>query len=360
MPDPLTLLIIVAVLAGATKSGRNFIRSAWKATGYRTPRAAIQHHSGRLGTATGRGIASGARVSGRGARLAARNASAGIFRLGGRPLLPLMWRRAQDDPAGNTDSTRSPVADPGKDYGPGPWLLHGRSRSGRKISTLKDRDTETITVWNPEDLRRRLAIAAKDPDLEVRVTPLPKSDGPSSAGTGTAPAPGSNPARKETSQMANDVFDDINPNPDPNGFFGPAGKNFDNPPDGFRMPRRTAPGRQRTTASAPPGAGNRRVNMTARYAINLERPTTDGEFLESCIQIGSVLKGLAEDIGNWADDLGGLKLPQSVLNPLHQISDGITDAAAGANQAATNFEAEFEDARDVAAAGMTITGQDAA
>lgn len=100
--------------------------------------------------------------------------------------------------------------------------------------------------------------------------------------------------------------------------------------------------------------------MTARYAINLEPPSTDGEFLDSCTQLGDVLKQLAEQISNWADGLGALNLPQSVLNPLHQLSDGITDAAAGAAQAAKAFEDEFGDARDVASRGMHITGQDAA
>ena len=97
-----------------------------------------------------------------------------------------------------------------------------------------------------------------------------------------------------------------------------------------------------------------------RYAINLEHPATDGEFLESCIQLGDVLKSLADQIGDWADGLSALNLPQSVLSPLHQVSEGITDAADGATKAATAFENEFEDARDVAARGMHFTGQDAA
>ena len=100
--------------------------------------------------------------------------------------------------------------------------------------------------------------------------------------------------------------------------------------------------------------------MSTRFAINLEHPTTDGEFLESCVQLGDALKSLADQIEEWADGLSALNLPRSVLNPLHQVSEGITDAADGATQAATAFENEFEDARDVASRGMTITGQDAA
>jgi hypothetical protein len=121
-----------------------------------------------------------------------------------------------------------------------------------------------------------------------------------------------------------------------------------------------APATIPTPTSAPPGAERSRKAMTSRYAINLEPPTTDGEFLESCVQLGDVLKSLADQIGEWADGLSVLNLPTSVLSPLHQVSEGITDAADGATKAATAFENEFEDARDVAARGMHFTGQDAA
>ena len=100
--------------------------------------------------------------------------------------------------------------------------------------------------------------------------------------------------------------------------------------------------------------------MRQRHVINLERPSTDGEFLESCVQLADVLNVLAVEVADWADSLGGLNLPQSVLAPLHQVSEGINEAATGASQAAKAFEDEFEDARDVASRGMHFTGQDAA
>ena len=121
-----------------------------------------------------------------------------------------------------------------------------------------------------------------------------------------------------------------------------------------------APASTPTTATAPAGAERSTTSMSTRFAINLEHPTTDGEFLESCVQLGDALKSLADQIEQWADGLSALNLPRSVLTPLHQVSEGITDAADGATQAATAFENEFEDARDVASRGMTITGQDAA
>lgn len=99
--------------------------------------------------------------------------------------------------------------------------------------------------------------------------------------------------------------------------------------------------------------------MTNRYAINLEPPSTDGEFLESCTHLGDVLKSLAEQISAWSDGLGSLNLPKSVLGPLEKVAEGITEAATGATQSAKAFEDEFEDAREVASRGMHITGQDA-
>ena len=97
-----------------------------------------------------------------------------------------------------------------------------------------------------------------------------------------------------------------------------------------------------------------------RYSINLEAPTTDAEFLESCIQLGDVLKSLASEVSDWSEGLSGLHLPTSVLTPLHQLCEGIEEAATGASDAAKAFEDEFEDARDVASRGMHFTGQDAA
>jgi hypothetical protein len=100
--------------------------------------------------------------------------------------------------------------------------------------------------------------------------------------------------------------------------------------------------------------------MPHRYSINLEIPSTDGEFLESCVALGDVLKAIAAEIEEWAGSLAGLNLPSSVTQPLEAIAEGLNEAATGAARAAQAFEDEFEDARDVAARGMTITGQDAA
>lgn len=278
MADLLALLLIGALLSAATKTGRdavrNFARSAHTATGWRTPRAALHHFSGRAGDRTGRGVAGAARrgrlaggwlgrkaTTTAGRRWHARQAAGDIT--------PPVWRTGGDGSAG---PTRRPDGKPG-----------------------------TAADKRFFDLRESGYTGPVDQDGNI----------PSAtAGTGTPPEPASS-----------------SPSP---------------------------------ATTAPAGADRRHTRMATRYMLNLEPPQTDGEFLESCVQLGDVLKSLAEEISTWADGLGSLNLPQSVLNPLHQVSDGITDAAAGATQAAKAFEDEFEDARDVAARGMHFTGQDAA
>ncbi len=97
-----------------------------------------------------------------------------------------------------------------------------------------------------------------------------------------------------------------------------------------------------------------------RFAVSLPPPATDGEFLNSCARLGDVLQSLADQVSSWADSLGALNLPQSVLSPLHQAGDGIAASCIAAAQAARAFEDEFEDARNVAVRGLRFTGQDTA
>lgn len=186
--------------------------------------------------------------------------------------------------------------------------------------------------------------AGREPLILTRTKPEDEdgAEGPASPGDPDPAPAGSNPASGTGPPAA--------------AGSASSGPSTSDPPEAGTSP---APARTPIPASAPPGAERNRKPMN-RYAINLEHPTTDGEFLESCIQLGDVLKSLADQIGDWADGLSSLNLPASVLSPLHQVSEGITDAADGAAKAAAAFENEFEDARDVAARGMHFTGQDAA
>jgi hypothetical protein len=125
---------------------------------------------------------------------------------------------------------------------------------------------------------------------------------------------------------------------------------------GLDVDRPATPEDPPAPAKASPGDA---TPVTARLAIGLEPPATDAEFLQSCAQLGDVLRSLAGQVSDWADRLAALNLPAAVLGPLLQASDRLTGAAGGTARAAAAFAGEFDDARDVAARGLRFTGQDA-
>ncbi|MFI6325105.1 hypothetical protein ACIBG8_46845 [Nonomuraea sp. NPDC050556] len=255
--DPFTLVIIVAALVAATKTGRaavgNGVRSGYKATGWRTPSQAIVHHSGTAGAWVGSWIGKGFRT--------ARHGIATRIKAGRQHL------RNNPEPV--------------------------------------DADTlpPTTTDLKPDDYFREYIdtpppLLDEPDDLPAR----PASDGASARPVTALPAPA--PARRPTLSKGS--------------------------------------------------------LTVSQLIINIEPPTTDAEFLDDCRSIAGVMRALAEEIGEWASGVAALGIPQEVTNPLAGIADGLTAAADGAMQAATRFEDSFEEAREVAARGMTITGQDAA
>jgi hypothetical protein len=126
----------------------------------------------------------------------------------------------------------------------------------------------------------------------------------------------------------------------------------------------TAPGNpgseEEPPATPPPEPATGRYRRPARFALRLEPPATDEEFLGSCAAIGAALAALGGQVGAWADGLRALHFPAPVLSPLGQAADAIAAAGVGAGRAAAAFGDEFGDARDLAARGMHITGQDSA
>jgi hypothetical protein len=139
----------------------------------------------------------------------------------------------------------------------------------------------------------------------------------------------------------------------------PAGTAFaDDPPAPVTVPGNPA-SEEEPPAAPPPARATGRYRRPARFTLHLEPPATDKEFLGSCATIGAALAALAGQLATWADGLRALHFPASVLGPLGQAAAAITGAATGAAQAAAAFDDEFGDARDLAARGMHITGQDA-
>ena len=64
----------------------------------------------------------------------------------------------------------------GRQGGFEPVLLTVRSKSGRTLNPIAGGPVVSCAVWDQEDLDRRLAAAAADPDIEVSTRPLPRPE----------------------------------------------------------------------------------------------------------------------------------------------------------------------------------------
>ncbi len=88
-----------------------------------------------------------------------------------------------------------------------------------------------------------------------------------------------------------------------------------------------------------------------------DRPTSDAEFLADCAHYGAQLRRVADGIHEWVNTLHAMALPTAVLDPLHTTAVAMDAAAADLANTAASFADEFDAARDVAARGLTITGE---
>jgi hypothetical protein len=140
---------------------------------------------------------------------------------------------------------------------------------------------------------------------------------------------------------------------------GPDGAPLPLPEGGTGRDAADDPNRRGWAAARATASQGGTTSVMTRLAIGLGLPDTDGKFLQSCAQLGEVLRSLAGQISDWADGLAALNLPASVLDRLLQASGRLTDAADGMTKATAAFEEEFDEARDIASRGMRVTGQDA-
>jgi hypothetical protein len=86
-------------------------------------------------------------------------------------------------------------------------------------------------------------------------------------------------------------------------------------------------------------------------------PASDAEFLAGCERYSRTLRGVAEGLHEWVNTLHAMALPTTVLDPLHTTAVAVDAAATDLANAAASFTDEFDTARDVAARGLTITGE---
>jgi hypothetical protein len=108
-------------------------------------------------------------------------------------------------------------------------------------------------------------------------------------------------------------------------------------------------GNSSITATTPPGE-----------FCDLDTPADDEEFLASCISLRDHLYALAGRLEEWAEHISGTGLPEPVVGPLFITAIRVREAAVLATRAAGAFRDGYEDARQVASRGLTITGRDTA
>lgn len=298
--------IVFMLLTGGTKTGRNAARnaagSAYKATGWKPPKTAIVHHSGRAGEKAGAAFAATARKT--------RNAAV--------KFAERRWdkRVTSDDPPGSHPPVHRVRAPRPSDTGPSDTGPSSTGAAGRA----------------PADAP---VLGGGARPLVVPIV-VPRTD-----------------SRPVVEQLGyGPVISSVVHGDDDTYVLKPTGRHT--PPEPPPAPTGSRTG---GTAATP------RRTMTANgsgFSIDLEKPSTDAEFLESCQILAHALRGLSKTVEEWAGDVSALGLPRQVTASLDAVAEGIGDAATGVNRAASTFEDIFEDPRDIAARGMKFTGEDAA
>jgi len=165
-------LVVVAATAVIAEVLRRNRQAIGRSAGRQARRAgrAGRRHGGRMRRAAARRGAAWA-----GPRWQARNAPASTG---------ASTTTVADDPGGDADgSAPGPGGNGYPDHpvhGRGPWLLRGRSRSGRVIDPLgnggRGSSEGVVAVYILADLDHRLAVADSDPDLQAQVRPMPGPD----------------------------------------------------------------------------------------------------------------------------------------------------------------------------------------
>ncbi|GAA1526451.1 hypothetical protein GCM10009678_04880 [Actinomadura kijaniata] len=115
------------------------------------------------------------------------------------------------------------------------------------------------------------------------------------------------------------------------------------------------------TGTAAAGARRARARVwAAGPPINMDPPTSDAEFIETSIDLQQFLRGFAAAVEDFTDEVMIRRMPAAVTNPLLLIGEHMTEASAAVQRGATVFEVIFEEAIDLATAGIKFTGDDPA
>ncbi|WP_067825891.1 hypothetical protein [Actinomadura kijaniata] len=158
-------------------------------------------------------------------------------------------------------------------------------------------------------------------------TPPPSFGGPAPSGGAAWPVPHHNPTGRPSSQ--------------PGASARPTGSASATGPGGSGARQRT---RSRVWATGPP--------------INMDPPASDVEFLETAEDLQRFLLGVAHAVQDYTEEVVTRRMPAAITIPLEAVGDDMVEASAAIQRAATMFEVIFEEAIDLAAAGIKFTGED--
>jgi len=102
--------------------------------------------------------------------------------------------------------------------------------------------------------------------------------------------------------------------------------------------------------------GRYRQDPPTGVTAELENLATDSEFLATCGHLSGQLRNLATEIDRWTDALSGLPLPATITDPLDTAWEAVDQAATAIHTTESAFRDALATARDVAARGLTFTG----
>ena len=222
---------------------------------------------------------------------------------------PLMFtRRAAAQPAGGAEFT--------------PVVLTARSKSGRVLNPVTGEPVATVLVKDPDDLKRRLAAAARHPDIEVSTRPANPIDD------------NSNPPERKTTMADTKIVND------------------DTTGAGRRAGGRIRPAhRARHTAAQTGGAMPAEWGGVIARAADFE-PGDDGELLGWMSDEVSGVAGYAEAlIDLYESCTSGIGLDPVAMTALHDVADAAAHAAETMSGARHRFADHYELPREFAGNG---------
>ena len=219
------------------------------------------------------------------------------------------WQARQQPPdPGAGETTAAPFT---------PVLLTARSKSGRVLNQITGEPVNTVLIKDPDDLKRRLAAAARFADIEVSTRPV---DDPNP----------SNPTEGKTTMGDTKVVND--------GTIKTGGR---------IRPARRARHTATQTGGALPGEWGAVIARAADF-----EPDNDGELLGWMGDEVSGVAGYAEALVDLYESCtAGIGLDPVAMTALHDVADAAAHAAETMSGARGRFADHYELPREFAGNG---------